>query len=215
MLGEAQGASAPGAGGGNGRGDGGEARGDAGAGGEAVTRVVLCSGKVYYDLWERRRELEEQGGETPRRASRQTALIRVEQLYPFPEEALRRALESFAKAKSLVWAQEEPANRGALRYVREQLASSFPGLSFEFVSRPASASPAVGSHKQHLAEQRAVVDAALGLETGAAGPAEAKRRPAGGRASPGQGTGKATREPPRGAPRRRAGGTGSEDEEGK
>ena len=61
-------------------------------------------------------------------------------------------------------AQEEPENRGALRYMREQFLKSFPDRRFDFVSRPASASPAVGSHRQHVAEQRELVDRALGVD---------------------------------------------------
>jgi 2-oxoglutarate dehydrogenase E1 component len=139
------------------------------AGYPAETRLVLCSGKLYYDLWERRRELD----------AGAAALIRVEQLYPFPEQSLREALKGYPAAKSYVWAQEEPANRGALRHVREHLAAGFPQISFEFVSRPASASPAVGSHKQHLIEQRAVVDRALGID--AVGEAGSRAGAAGGR----------------------------------
>ena len=136
-----------------------------GGSGRGAKRLVLCSGKVYYDLWERRRKTE----------TFDTGIIRIEQLYPFPEEALRTVLDSYQGVKELLWAQEEPENRGALRYLRAQLLKRCPDRSFAFVSRPASASPAVGSHRQHVAEQRELVDRTLGIELNAE-PAQ-KRRP--------------------------------------
>jgi 2-oxoglutarate dehydrogenase E1 component len=122
--------------------------------GQGVKRLVFCSGKVYYDLWERRQELD----------AVDTRIIRIEQLYPFPVEALRKTLDSYEGVQELLWAQEEPENRGALRYLREQLLKHLPDRAFTYISRPASASPAVGSHRQHVAEQRELVDRALGLE---------------------------------------------------
>jgi 2-oxoglutarate dehydrogenase E1 component len=127
--------------------------------GRAVKRLILCSGKVYYDLWERRQELK----------AFATALLRVEQLYPFPADSLGKALDGYPGVKDLRWVQEEPANRGALRYMREQLLESFPDRAFTCVSRPASASPAVGSHRQHVAEQRELVDRALEAGPGSDG----------------------------------------------
>jgi 2-oxoglutarate dehydrogenase E1 component len=124
--------------------------------GTGVKRLILCSGKVYYDLWERRQELE----------AFDTGIVRIEQLYPFPADALGEALDAYPSVKELLWAQEEPENRGALRYMRDQLLKSFPNRRFDFVSRPASASPAVGSHRLHVAEQRELVDRALGVGQG-------------------------------------------------
>jgi 2-oxoglutarate dehydrogenase E1 component len=129
------------------------------ASGPAASRVVLCTGKIYYELWERRRELE----------ARDTAIVRVEQLYPFPEQALRRVLERYADAGQMLWVQEEPENRGALRYMRERLQRHFASRRFHYVSRPASASPAVGSHRQHVAEQREVLDRAFATQPGGNG----------------------------------------------
>jgi len=126
-----------------------------GAADRGVSRVLLCSGKVYYDLVEGRGERE--GG--------RTAILRLEQLYPFPVQSLRRALRTYPEAGVRVWVQEEPENRGGLRHVREQLARHFGDLDFQFVSRPASASPAVGSHRAHQEEQRLIVEQAY-----AAGP---------------------------------------------
>jgi len=117
-----------------------------------VRRLVLASGKIYYELAERRREL----------GLSDTALVRLEQLYPFPEKELARVLGRFREAERFLWIQEEPENRGALRYLRLQLAERFPGVRFKFASRPASASPAVGSHRLHQQEQQALLEAALG-----------------------------------------------------
>ena len=128
--------------------------GAAGSGAGPVRRLILCSGKLYYELAARRAELGLQG----------LVLVRVEQLYPFPREALAKVLGRYRQAQRLLWAQEEPENRGALGYMRRELAENFPALRFEFVSRPASASPAVGSHRLHEKEQRRVVDQALGAE---------------------------------------------------
>ena len=125
----------------------------AGGSGRSVKRIVLCSGKVYYDLWERKREA----------GAADTAIVRIEQLYPFPAEDLERILKQYDGAR-LLWTQEEPENRGALHYIREQFLKVFPGRRLTCVSRPASASPAVGSHRQHVAEQRALVERSLGLE---------------------------------------------------
>jgi 2-oxoglutarate dehydrogenase E1 component len=122
-------------------------------GGHEVKRLIFCSGKVYYDLWEHRQELK----------AFDTWIIRIEQLYPFPTEALARVLEVYKGARELLWVQEEPENRGALRYIREQFTKCFPEQRLGFVSRPASASPAVGSHRQHVVEQRKLVGRALGI----------------------------------------------------
>jgi len=116
-----------------------------------VRCLVLSSGKLHYELAARCREL----------GLKDTALVRLEQLHPFPERELARVLGRYREAESFLWVQEEPENRGALRYVRLQLADRFPGVSFRFVSRPASASPAVGSHRLHLQEQQAILEAAL------------------------------------------------------
>jgi 2-oxoglutarate dehydrogenase E1 component len=133
--------------------------------GRGVKRLILCSGKVYYDLWERRQELE----------AFDTAILRVEQLYPFPAKLVGKVLDSYSGVKELLWAQEEPENRGALRYLREQFLTCFPDRHFTYVSRPASASPAVGSHRKHVAQQRELVDRALGVDQGSGGEAEAAR----------------------------------------
>jgi 2-oxoglutarate dehydrogenase E1 component len=133
--------------------------------GGGVKRLILCSGKVFYDLWERRREI----------GAFDTAILRIEQLYPFPAGSLGKTLDGYPGVRELLWAQEEPENRGALRYMREQFLINFPDRHFTFVSRPGSASPAVGSHRQHEAEQRELVDRALQAGERAAGNRKAAR----------------------------------------
>jgi 2-oxoglutarate dehydrogenase E1 component len=114
-----------------------------------VRRVVLCSGKVYYDLLERRAQ-EEAGA---------VALVRVEQLYPFPEELLGHALARYRKAHEWVWAQEESQNMGAWTFMEPRLRAL--GYAAEYVGRDASASPATGSRQVHLREQKELVEAAI------------------------------------------------------
>ena len=117
-----------------------------------VTRVVLCSGKVFYDLLAARRK----SGATD------TALVRVEQLYPLPGEEVADALAGYPQATDLVWAQEEPANQGAWGHIALTLPDFLSeDLHLRRVSRRAAASPAAGSSKVHEAEQVALVEAAL------------------------------------------------------
>jgi 2-oxoglutarate dehydrogenase E1 component len=115
----------------------------------AVSRLLLCSGKVYYDLLAEREE----------RQAGDVALIRIEQLYPFPDQAMEEILEKYGEAGEIVWVQEEPRNMGPWRFVRERLQPSIEafGMSIRYAGRPESASPATGSHKRHLAEQAALV----------------------------------------------------------
>jgi 2-oxoglutarate dehydrogenase E1 component len=116
-----------------------------------VRRVVLCSGKLYYELLERRAQ-EEGGG---------VALVRVEQFYPFPEEPLKKALARYRKAKEFIWAQEESQNMGGWTFMEPRLRAL--GYPAEYVGRDASASPATGSRQVHLREQKEVVEAAIRL----------------------------------------------------
>jgi 2-oxoglutarate dehydrogenase complex dehydrogenase (E1) component-like enzyme len=103
------------------------------------------------------------------------ALVRLEQLYPFPTQALSRALERYARSAELVWAQEEPSNMGAWRFVRERfLEEGVPGAAGRvprYAGRPPSASPAAGSYRLHVQEQEAIVEDALGVVSAAALPA--------------------------------------------
>jgi len=118
---------------------------------ELVTRVILCSGKVYYDLLQHR---EKEGLEN------QTALIRVEQLYPLDEERLREAIEAFPNAQQVVWCQEEPANMGAWSFMRPRL-EDLLGRPVSYAGRAAAASPATGSSAVHKREQETLVKAAF------------------------------------------------------
>ncbi|MGY1693357.1 multifunctional oxoglutarate decarboxylase/oxoglutarate dehydrogenase thiamine pyrophosphate-binding subunit/dihydrolipoyllysine-residue succinyltransferase subunit [Geodermatophilus sp. SYSU D00814] len=126
--------------------------GDPGVGGEplddaAVRRVLLCSGKVAYDLMAQR--------EAEGRAD--TAVLRVEQLYPLPGEQIRQAVDRYPNAQDLVWVQEEPANMGAWSFMALNLPEHLGGRTLRRVSRRASASPAVGSAKVHEVEQKELI----------------------------------------------------------
>jgi 2-oxoglutarate dehydrogenase E1 component len=116
-----------------------------------VRRVVLCSGKLYYELLERRNQ--EEGGEV--------AVLRVEQFYPFPEGPLGKALGRYRQAREFIWAQEESQNMGAWTFMEPRLRAL--GYNVEYVGRDASASPATGSRQVHLREQKEVVEAAIRL----------------------------------------------------
>ncbi|WP_439816168.1 2-oxoglutarate dehydrogenase E1 component [Zavarzinia sp. CC-PAN008] len=120
-----------------------------------IERVVVCTGKVYYDLLEEREK----------RGIDDVYLMRVEQLYPFPAKSVLKEMKRFPKAK-LVWAQEEPRNMGAWTAIEPWLewvlrhAKDEPQRPF-YAGRPAAASPATGLMKKHLAEQAALLEAAL------------------------------------------------------
>jgi 2-oxoglutarate dehydrogenase E1 component len=111
-----------------------------------VKRVILCSGKIYYDLLEAQQK----------RKNKDAAIVRMEQLHPFPEKQLKAVLKKYKDAK-LVWAQEEPANMGALSYIVRMM----PKYELQFVSRKASASPATGFSKIHKVEQEKIVNQAF------------------------------------------------------
>ncbi|HEY6796067.1 MAG TPA: multifunctional oxoglutarate decarboxylase/oxoglutarate dehydrogenase thiamine pyrophosphate-binding subunit/dihydrolipoyllysine-residue succinyltransferase subunit [Kineosporiaceae bacterium] len=111
-----------------------------------VDRVLLCSGKVYYDL----------AAERGRRKDTRTAIVRLEQLYPLDAAAVLAAVEPYAKAQ-LVWVQDEPANQGAWPFIALNLPEHLAGRPLVRISRPASASPATGSSKKHQAEQATLV----------------------------------------------------------
>jgi 2-oxoglutarate dehydrogenase E1 component len=108
-----------------------------------VKRVVLCTGKIYYDLLEVQQK----------KKIKDTALVRLEQLHPFPEKQVNAVLKKYKNAK-LVWTQEEPANMGYISYIQRVM----PKQTFEFISRKASASPATGYSKVHKAEQEKIVN---------------------------------------------------------
>ncbi len=118
-----------------------------------VRRVILCSGKVYYDLLEKRRE----------RGLEDVAILRLEQLYPFPEQRLRAALKPYLHAPRFLWAQEEPRNQGAWFYVAPLLRALLPeGAALTYAGRPMSAAPAVGDYSLHVEQLHALIEQALG-----------------------------------------------------
>ncbi len=117
-----------------------------------VRRLVLCSGMVYYDLLEQRRADK----------LRDVALVRVEQLYPFPTDEYQSLIARYANAREVVWCQEEPQNQGAWYQIRHRLQATLgPGHSLHYAGRDSAAAPATGVHALHLKEQQALVRAAL------------------------------------------------------
>jgi 2-oxoglutarate dehydrogenase E1 component len=117
-----------------------------------VRRLVLCSGKVYYDLFE---EAQKQG-------IQDVALVRVEQLYPFPRAELVAELQRFGTAREVVWCQEEPQNQGAWYQIQHHLRACLQSKnSLHYAGRVASPSPAAGHMAEHVAEQAALVADAL------------------------------------------------------
>jgi 2-oxoglutarate dehydrogenase E1 component len=119
----------------------------------SVSRILLCSGKVYYDLIEAREQ----------REARQVAIVRVEQLYPFASSQLGDILLKYPPAADVFWVQEEPRNMGPWRFMRERIQPLLDPTErvLRFAGRAESASPATGSHKRHAAEQAALIDEAF------------------------------------------------------
>jgi 2-oxoglutarate dehydrogenase E1 component len=117
--------------------------------------VVLCAGQVYYDLFNARQEKGLQD---------EVAIVRVEQLYPFPTEQLAAELARYTAAKEVVWMQEEPRNQGAWYQIRHRLEGLLSAKqTLSFAGRPSSASPAVGYMSKHVAQLKAFLDEALTL----------------------------------------------------
>ncbi|HEX2155360.1 MAG TPA: thiamine pyrophosphate-dependent enzyme, partial [Actinomycetes bacterium] len=117
---------------------------------ESVRRVLLCSGKISYELAKRRRD----------EGLDEVAILRVEQLYPFPAEALRAQLDAYPNAERTLWVQEEPENMGAWRYVRLKAEEAL-GVRLEAASRDEGAAPAAGSPTLHQQEQQELLDRAF------------------------------------------------------
>ena len=119
----------------------------------AVRRVLLCSGKIYYELVAARQA----------RGRDDVAIVRIEQLFPFPADELRAALSRYAGAREVLWVQEEPRNMGAWSFVRPRLEAVLGGsvAGPRFVGRPASASPATGSSESHKFEQDQIMQEAF------------------------------------------------------
>ena len=125
---------------------------------DQITRLVLCGGKVYYDLLEQRRAL----------GLEHVAIVRIEQLYPLPEERLIAEIEKYSNLKEIVWTQEEPLNQGAWYYLaphmfRIVVPHPTKAKVMEPVARPPSAAPATGSPKLHAQQQQTLVAEGLGV----------------------------------------------------
>jgi 2-oxoglutarate dehydrogenase E1 component len=119
---------------------------------QTVERVVLCAGKVYYDLLEQRR----------RDQIENVAIVRIEQLYPFPSDEYTAAIDRYANAVEIVWCQEEPQNQGSWYQIRHRLQEGLsPAHTLLYAGRPGAAAPAVGIYQVHLEQQQSLVNAAL------------------------------------------------------
>ncbi len=118
-----------------------------------VTRVIACSGKVYYDLLAHRRSKDLQ----------HVAIVRIEQLYPFPHEDVEAQLQQYPNARELVWCQEEPGNQGAWHRIQHYLTrhARQHNMRVDYALRPSSAAPAAGYLAVHQEQQKAVVEAAF------------------------------------------------------
>jgi 2-oxoglutarate dehydrogenase E1 component len=117
-----------------------------------VKRLIACSGKVYYDLVNARRERAEEG----------VAIVRIEQLYPFPHKALAAELKKYPNLGEIIWCQDEPQNQGAWFYVQHHLLENMAeGQKLGYAGRPASASPAAGYYAKHNEQQKALIDASF------------------------------------------------------
>ncbi len=116
---------------------------------DGVRRLVLCSGKVYYDaVADERRGL-----------ARDLAIVRVEELYPFPAEELRAIFQSYPAIEEVIWLQEEPENMGAWGYIRPRLEEIIGGRwSLRYIGRPPASTPAEGTMAQHQANQRVIIE---------------------------------------------------------
>jgi len=119
--------------------------------GEGVTRVLVCSGKIYYEL-DKEREA---------RGLDDVAILRLEQLYPFDLHRAAHALAGYDKSVPIIWVQEEPENMGAWRFLKLMFGDKIMGHSLRGITRPASASPATGSASSHKKEQERVLNAAF------------------------------------------------------
>jgi 2-oxoglutarate dehydrogenase E1 component len=129
---------------------------DAEADHATARRLVLCTGKLYYDIV----------GHEARAAATDVAVARIEQLYPFPADDAAELVRGYNALEEIVWAQEEPQNMGAWRAIRHRLedAASVAGVPVRFMGRPWRASPSEGYPTAHLREQDRIVREALGRE---------------------------------------------------
>jgi 2-oxoglutarate dehydrogenase E1 component len=113
-----------------------------------ISKIVFCSGKIYYDILARRKESQ----------TNHVALVRIEQLYPFPAALIGRVIKRYPSVTHYEWIQEEPANMGALNYILQNITE----VKLDYAARPPSGSPATGSSQLHKIQQSLLVDKALG-----------------------------------------------------
>ncbi|GAA5785499.1 2-oxoglutarate dehydrogenase subunit E1 [Chitiniphilus shinanonensis] len=126
----------------------------AGLDAKKVKRVLVCAGQVYYDLDNARRE----------REIKDIAIVRIEQLYPFPTEELQAEIAKYPNAREVMWVQEEPRNQGAWHQIRHRLEGvTSPKQTLKYAGRQSSASPAVGYMSKHTAQLKAFLDEAMTL----------------------------------------------------
>ena len=116
-----------------------------------IERILLCSGKIYYDLLEKREKLK----------NNKCALIRIEQLYPFPNKSLRECFNKYTQVRDVIWIQEEAKNYGSWSYMLERFKSFFPEIKLQYIGRDEKASSATGYFKQHKAEQETLIEDAF------------------------------------------------------
>ena len=131
---------------------------------------MLCSGKVAYDLMQKR---DEEGIDD-------VSIVRIEQLYPFPGEPLAARLKLMINLQEVVWCQEEPKNNGSWFFVENRIedaltSAGHAGMRPSYAGRDASASPATGFAKRHQMQQEALVNAALGLDVNSTSPSATKK----------------------------------------
>ena len=124
----------------------------AGGGTQVVKRLILCTGKVYFELHERREKL----------GRKDIALVRIEQLYPMHEQMLRQVIGRYPKTAELVWCQEEPRNAGAYLYMDDVVRHQLGLAGLKYIGRETSATPATGSKHAHKVQQEEVIAAAIG-----------------------------------------------------
>jgi 2-oxoglutarate dehydrogenase E1 component len=113
--------------------------------------VIFCSGKIFYQLYKRRSDIE----------NTETAIVRLEQLYPVPDEQIKKTLKQYRGAKNWYWVQEEPENMGGWHFIRPHL-NDISGKSLAYIGRKAASSPASGFHSIYQQEQEAIIEQAIG-----------------------------------------------------
>lgn len=122
---------------------------------EIVRRIVFCSGRVYYDLVRRRAEINEE-------AQKHYAIVRMEQLYPFPHKQVKSVIDRYPDAGEIVWCQDEPQNQGVWNYAKTRILMNMrPGMRLAYAGRPESPSPAVGYSARHAQQLKDLQDAAF------------------------------------------------------